>query len=67
MKQDEALKSPKRRAFFRAAGVGVGATGAIALGVSSKTADAAIEDDKRHGAGYRETAHVKRVYALSRF
>jgi hypothetical protein len=67
MKQDKALKSPERRAFFRAAGVGVGATGAIALGVSAKTADAAIDDGKRADAGYRETAHVKKVYALSRF
>lgn len=67
MKQDEALKSPKRRAFFRTAGAGAGAAGAIALGVSSATAGAATEDDKRDSAGYRETAHVKRVYALSRF
>jgi hypothetical protein len=67
MKQDEALKSPKRRAFFRMAGAGAGAAGAVALGVSSKPADAAIEKDKHASDGYRETAHVKRVYALSRF
>ncbi len=67
MKKDEALKSPKRRAFFAAAGVGAGAAGAVALGVSTKSADAAVADDKRDDAGYRETAHVKRVYALSRF
>lgn len=67
MKHDEAPKSPKRRAFFRAAGAGAGAAGAIALGVSAKPADATVDDDRRKDAGYRETAHVKRVYALARF
>ena len=67
MKKDEALKSPKRRAFFRIAGAGAGAAGAVALGVSSQSADAAVADDRHDDAGYRETAHVKRVYALSRF
>jgi len=67
MKKDEALKSPKRRAFFLAAGAGAGAAGAIALGVSARPTDATADDGRRQDAGYRETAHVKRVYALSRF
>ncbi len=58
-----------RRAFIRGAAMGTGAAGvaAAALGTASPV-QAKIEDSTgRKEAGYRETEHVRRVYALSRF
>lgn len=57
-----------RRDFFRKAGLGAGAAGAAAIGLSAGKADAATPgQDKTKGAGYRETAHVKKFYELSKF
>jgi hypothetical protein len=65
-KKEEA--SVGRRDFFRKAGLGVGAAGAAAVGLSAKQGKAAEPAKSVPGAaGYRETAHVKKYYELSRF
>ncbi len=57
-----------RRDFFRKASLGVGVAGAAVAGISASKATAAKPDtDASKGAGYRETAHVKKFYELSRF
>lgn len=68
MSKDKGLKSPERRKFFRKAGVGIGAAGAVALGVPAEPAKAAgtTGSDVRAGA-YRETEHVKKAYETARF
>ncbi len=56
-----------RRGFFRKASLGVGVAGAAAAGLSTSKAEAAEPvADASNGAGYRETAHVKKFYQLSR-
>ena len=57
-----------RRAFFKKAGFGAGVFGAAAVGLTAKKS-AAAEPSKgaSSGAGYRETAHVKKYYDLARF
>ncbi len=65
MSTKETLKSPGRRAFFRKAGVG--AAGAVAVGLSGKSAEAEVKPDKDFKkSAYRETEHVKRFYELAR-
>ncbi len=65
MSTKETLKSPERRAFFKTAGVG--AAGAVAVGLSGKSAEADVKPDKDFKkSAYRETEHVKRFYGLSR-
>ena len=67
MSTKETLKSPGRRAFFRKAGIGVGAAGVVAVGLSGKSAEAEIKPDTDFKkSAYRETKHVKRYYELSR-
>ncbi len=67
MSTKETLKSPGRRAFFRKAGIGVGAAGVAAVGLSGKSAEAEAKPDKDFKkSAYRETEHVKRYYELSR-
>jgi len=67
MSTKETLKSPGRRAFFRKAGIGVGAAGVVAVGLSGKSAEAAVKPDKDFKkSAYRETEHVKRFYELAR-
>ena len=57
-----------RRDFFRKASLGVGAAGAAVAGLStSKTKAADPAKGASAGAGYRETAHVKKYYELARF
>ena len=57
-----------RRDFFRKAGLGAGAAGAAVAGLAATKAEAADSvDGASKGAGYRETAHVKKFYELSRF
>lgn len=58
-------KASGRRDFLKMAGLGslAGAAAAVA-GTSEATA---AEADHAEGEGYRETAHVKKVYELSRF
>ncbi len=56
-----------RRGFFRKASLGVGVAGAAVAGLSaSKVKAAEPVAGASNGAGYRETAHVKKFYELSR-
>jgi membrane-bound lytic murein transglycosylase len=55
-----------RRAFFKKAGAGV--IGAVAVGLAAKNSTAAEPSKTASGgAGYRESAHVKKYYDLARF
>ena len=55
-----------RRAFLKTASLGVAASaGAAVIGGGEEPAAAATPDKKT--GGYRETDHVRRVYALARF
>ncbi len=57
-----------RRDFFRKASLGVGAAGAAVAGLSASKAKAVKPGtDASKGAGYQETAHVKKYYELARF
>ena len=62
-----------RRDFFRKAGLGAGAAGAVAVALSKTPAKAAVAGGKAAGGkaaggkGYRETRHVKKYYELARF
>ena len=57
-----------RRDYFRKVSLGVGAAGAAVAGLSaSKTKAAEPAKGASAGAGYRETAHVKKYYELARF
>ncbi len=57
-----------RRDFFRKVSRGVGAAGAAVAGLSATKAKAVEPGtDASTGAGYRETAHVKKYYELARF
>jgi len=68
MSKKQTLKSPGRRAFFKKAGVGVGAAGVVAAGLSSKSAKADCDSPKGHKVGaYRETEHVRKAYETARF
>ncbi len=53
-----------RRALFRAAGLGVGVLGAVAVGLPV-VAEAKDVDDTRQR--YRETEHIRKAYETSRF
>lgn len=58
----------KRRDFFKMAGLGAGAAGAAAVAMKATGAAAGERaDDRPSKSGYRETEHVKKFYALSRF
>jgi hypothetical protein len=63
---DQDGKAAARRQFLKLASLGAGAgTAAAVVGEGSKEAAAAAPEPE--GKGYRETAHVKRVYELARF
>ena len=64
----EKKKAPVgRRDFFKKAGLGVGAAGMAAAALSAKESKAEETASRPGGAGYRETAHVKKYYQLARF
>lgn len=66
MKEQKSQQQEGRRGFLKMASVGGAAATAAAL-IGADQAQAA-EPDGGHGAkGYRETAHVKKVYDLARF
>ena len=67
-KSDPKAKGLDRRDFLRTASVGaVAGVGVAAVGLADE-AEAAVPDAKASSKGrYRETAHVRRVYDLSRF
>lgn len=55
-----------RRGFLRGAGLGLG-TAALAAATGADQALAATADEAvQDGAGYRETDHVRQVYATAR-
>jgi hypothetical protein len=54
-----------RRGFFRT-GL-LGASAASALVVVERMTGAEAQQPTQRSAGYRETEHVKKVYALARF
>ncbi len=58
-----------RRTFIRGAALGTGAAGVAAATLGTASSVQAKTDDStgRKEAGYRETEHVRQVYALSRF
>jgi hypothetical protein len=56
-----------RRDFFRKASLGAGVAGAAAAGLAASKVKAAEPGaGASNGAGYRETAHVKKYYELAR-
>ena len=66
MTKDKGARTAQRRDFLKFAGLGTLAGAAVAAGGAPRKAEAATAgtaDD----AGYRETEHVKKAYALSRF
>lgn len=66
MKTDQKATTAKRRDFLKLASVGaVSGAAAAAIGSTSTVAEAAVES--KTAVGYRETAHVKQAYDLSRF
>ncbi len=67
MSENREPKSPDRRAFFKQAGVGLGAAGVVAVGLAP-TAEATVEPEADAKAGaYRETEHVRKAYRTARF
>ena len=65
MKQRKDIESPERRSFFKKAGLGAGAVGAVAIGLP-ETAVATDPGTGKTGGGYRETEHVKRYYEIAK-
>jgi hypothetical protein len=65
MAERQDRETPSRRAFFRTLGVGAASAG-TALAAAPAPADAA-EPRPDGSLGYRETAHVKKVYETARF
>ncbi|MBM3569704.1 MAG: formate dehydrogenase [Alphaproteobacteria bacterium] len=62
--KQEQKKAPARREVFKLAGVGAASAAIVAAGAAP--AETAVPG-RPSDAGYRETDHVKRVYALARF
>jgi len=65
MKKGQEASAAKRREFLKLAGLGSVTAVAGAAGVAAPAA--AAEEPAARGGGYRETAHVKKVYELARF
>ena len=63
-KTDNEKAATSRRGFFRVGLLGAGAAGALAVAGRVTGVEAA---PGAKSAGYRETEHVKKVYALARF
>ncbi len=63
-KKNEA-KAPTRREFFVLAGSGTAAVAVATMAPQPARADEA--NAGQSGAGYRESAHVKKFYELARF
>ncbi len=68
MKENKGIKSVERRNFMKKAGLGVGAVGAVAVGLPKSSAAAVPGTGANPGkSGYRETEHVKKYYETARF
>ena len=67
--KEEKRNRISRRAFLKNAGLGAGASGVAVVALASdRRAEATTTSaPARPAAGYRETEHVRRAYALSRF
>ncbi len=65
MKEEKEIKSVERRAFMKKAGIGVGAVGAVAVGLSKTSAAEAPGTGVK--LGYHETEHIKKYYETARF
>jgi len=66
MSSDQDAKAGGRRQFLKLASLGaVAGTVAAVTGQGERAAEAAAPEPE--GKGYRETAHVKKVYELARF
>lgn len=64
--KDRRKVSVKRRDLLKLAGIGGVAGAAAAVGMPRES-KAEAPDGAKGSLGYRETAHVKRYYELSRF
>lgn len=67
MKEKKQKASVGRRDFFKKAGFGAGAVGMAAVGLGAEESKASDPAGTKDGAGYQETAHVKKYYELARF
>ena len=68
MKEGKDSQLVERRDFMKKAGlVGVGAVGAVAIGLSKTSAAATSGTDAKPGSsGYRVTKHISAYYASAR-
>ena len=67
MREKTELKSRARRAFLKAAGLGAGAVGVLAVSLGRGSPKATAAEAGRGKRGYRETPHVKTFYNTARF
>ncbi len=66
MPSDQDAKTGGRRQFLKLASLGtIAATAATVAGEAGRPVQAA--EPEPQGRGYRETAHVRKVYELARF
>jgi hypothetical protein len=65
MKKEQKAGAAKRREFLKLAGLG--SVTAVAGAASVAAPVEAKEEPSARAAGYRETAHVRKVYELARF
>lgn len=65
MNKEQKARPAKRRDFLKLAGLS--SVTAVAGGASVAATATAKEEPNADGAGYRETAHVRKVYELARF
>ena len=56
-----------RRRFLKTAGLGVATAAGSAAIAGAGTGEAVAAEPKPRGSGYRETEHIRRIYALARF
>ncbi len=67
MSENREPRSLDRRAFFKKAGVGIGAAGVVAVGLAP-IAEATVDPKAdAKASAYRETEHVKQMYKTARF
>ncbi len=66
MDKEPKATPPGRRAFLTAAGLGIGAAAAGAVGAVAFDAQPAAAKASTDADGYRETAHVKWFYELAK-
>lgn len=66
MSSDKDAKVAARRQFLKLASLGAVA-GTVAAAAGDGRNEAAAAEPEQRAKGYRETAHVKKVYELARF